>query len=309
MTGQGQDGFISLEVSPHLAFDTEGSVEDARRLWGRLNRPNAFIKIPGTEPGLPPSAGDRRWHQCQRDTVVFSRALSRRGQCLHRRPGSASPRRSPSIAWPRSPASSSAESTVTSIRSWTSWRRGQIAAKALRGQAAIANAAHAYEIYEELIASPRWQALAAGARTQRLLWASTSTKDKTFSPIKYVEELIGPDTVNTAPLETINAYRQPGKPQAVSSGISPMPAITRWPRALGIDPEQVAEALEHEGVAKFIEPFDACRAGSRKSVANRAEKSRPGEDQPRQQTRPQSVGSGPPQPHPSRGIRSRATAE
>jgi transaldolase len=128
----------------------------------------------------------------------------------------------------------------------------------LRGQAAIANAAHAYEIYEELIASPRWQALAkAGARPQRLLWASTSAKDKSFSPIKYVEELIGPNTVNTAPLETINAYRQSGKPQlTLKKHIAASKGIRDGLNKLGIDLEDVARELEQEAVKKFVEPFD-----------------------------------------------------
>jgi transaldolase len=135
---------------------------------------------------------------------------------------------------------------------------GQAAAKTLRGEAAIASAAHAYQIYEELIASPRWQALAkAGARPQRLLWASTSTKDKAYSPIKYVEELIGPETVNTAPLETINAYRQSGKPQlSLKRHLADTSRIRDGFNKLGIDLDEVALELEKEAVRKFVEPFD-----------------------------------------------------
>jgi transaldolase len=135
---------------------------------------------------------------------------------------------------------------------------GQAAAKTLRGEAAIASAAHAYQIYEELIASPRWQALArAGARPQRLLWASTSAKDKTFSPIKYVEELIAPETVNTAPLETINAYRASGKPQlSLQRHLANSDRIRDGLNKLGIDLADVAVELEKEAVVKFIEPFD-----------------------------------------------------
>jgi transaldolase len=254
---EGKDGFISLEVSPHLAFDTEGSVKDARRLWGNLNRPNAFIKIPGTQPGV---AAIRQ---------VISDGINVNVTLLF------SPERYRAVAnayiegLEKRVAEKKPVDRVASVASFFLSRidsnvdpkldkLGTDAAKALRGRAAIANAAHAYEIYEELIASPRWQALAkAGARPQRLLWASTSTKDKSYSPIKYVEELIGPNTVNTAPLETINAYRQSGKPQlTLKKHIAASKGIRDGLNKLGIDLEDVARELEQEAVKKFVEPFD-----------------------------------------------------
>jgi transaldolase len=136
--------------------------------------------------------------------------------------------------------------------------RGQPAARALRGKAAIACACRAYEIYEELLATPKWQALVArGARPQRLLWASTSAKDPTFSPIKYVEELVVPATVNTMPLETLNAYRRLGRPELRLERHIAEAADTRESfERLDIDLDAVAVQLEQEGVAKFIEPFD-----------------------------------------------------
>jgi transaldolase len=136
--------------------------------------------------------------------------------------------------------------------------RGQPAARALRGKAAIASACRAYEIYEELLATPAWQQLAArGARPQRLLWASTSTKDPSYSPIKYVEELVVPDTVNTMPLETLNTYRRLGRPELrlerhIAEGSDAREGLER----LDVDLEQIAQQLEREGVTKFIEPFD-----------------------------------------------------
>lgn len=254
---QGKDGFVSLEVSPHLAFDTEGSSKDARRLWGSLNRPNAFIKIPGTEPGVAAIRQVIADGINVNVTLLFSperyRAVANAYiDGLEQRVAAKKPiDRVASVA-------SFFLSRIDSNVDPKLDKLGTDAAKALRGQAAIANAAHAYEIYEELIASPRWQALAkAGARPQRLLWASTSTKDKSYSPIKYVEELIGPNTVNTAPLETINAYRQSGKPQlTLKKHIAESKGIRDGLNKLGIDLEEVARQLEEEAVRKFVEPFD-----------------------------------------------------
>jgi transaldolase len=257
---EGKDGFISLEVSPHLAFDTDGSVKDARRLWGTLNRPNAFIKIPGTEPGVAAIRQVIADGINVNVTLLFSperyRAVANAYiEGLEKRVAEKKPiDRVASVAsFFLSRIDSNVDPKLDKLSA-----SGQAAAKELRGQAAIANAAHAYEIYEELIASPRWQALAkAGARPQRLLWASTSAKDKSFSPIKYVEELIGPNTVNTAPLETINAYRQTGKPQlTLKKHIAASKGIRDGLNKLGIDLEDVARELEQEAVKKFVEPFD-----------------------------------------------------
>jgi transaldolase len=254
---QGKDGYVSLEVSPHLAFDTEGSIKDARRLWGVLNRPNAFIKIPGTEPGIAAIRQVIADGINVNVTLLFSperyRAVANAYiEGLEKRVAEKKPvDRVASVA-------SFFLSRIDSNVDPKLDKLGTEAAKALRGQAAIANAAHAYEIYEELIASPRWQALAkAGARPQRLLWASTSTKDKAYSPVKYVEELIGPNTVNTAPLETIDAYRQSGKPQlTLKKHIAASKGIRDGLNKLGIDLEDVARQLEEEAVRKFVEPFD-----------------------------------------------------
>jgi transaldolase len=259
-SAQGRDGFISLEVSPHLAYDTKGSIDEARRLWGRLDRVNAFIKIPGTEPGI---AAIR---QLITDGINVNVTLL------------FSPERYRAVAYAYCEgleARVAAKKPVDRVASVASFflsridsnvdpkldklaAGGQAAAKTLRGQAAIANAAHAYQIYEELMASPRWQKLAeAGARPQRLLWASTSAKDKTFSPVKYVEELIAPNTVNTAPLETINAYRQMGHPEeSLKRHLADSSRIRDGLNKLGIDLEDVAQELEKEAVRKFVEPFD-----------------------------------------------------
>ncbi|HEV7448233.1 MAG TPA: transaldolase, partial [Steroidobacteraceae bacterium] len=210
---QGRDGFVSLEVSPHLAYDTAGSIEEGRRLWGRLDRVNAFIKIPGTEPGI---AAIR---QLITDginvnvTLLFSperyRAVAH-AYCdgLEARLAAKKPiDRVASVAsFFLSRIDSNVDPKLDRLAA-----AGQSAAKALRGQAAIANAAHAYQIYEELIASPRWQALAnAGARPQRLLWASTGTKDPQASDVLYVKALTAPLTVNTMPEGTLKALADHG---------------------------------------------------------------------------------------------------
>jgi transaldolase len=257
---QGRDGFVSLEVSPHLAYDTKGSIEEGRRIWGRLDRVNAFIKIPGTEPGI---AAIR---QLITDginvnvTLLFAperyRAVAMAYiEGLEARVAAKKPiERLASVAsFFLSRIDSNVDPQLDKLAA-----AGRAQARDLRGKAAIASAAHAYQIYEDLMASPRWQVLLkAGARPQRLLWASTSAKDKTFSPVKYVEELIAPDTVNTAPLETINAYREQGKPQlSLKRHLAESSVVRDGLGKLGIDLDEVAKNLENEAVRKFVEPFD-----------------------------------------------------
>lgn len=257
---QGKDGFVSLEVSPHLAYDTAGSISEAKRLWSRLDRVNAFIKIPGTEAGI----GAIR--QLITDgininvTLLFSperyRAVAQ-AYCdgLEARVGARKPiDRVASVAsFFLSRIDSNVDPQLDKLAA-----SGQAAARTLRGRTAIANASRAYQVYEELIASARWEKLVkAGARTQRLLWASTSTKDPSYSPVKYVEELIAPDTVNTMPRETIEAYRRQGEPQPrLERHLADANDVRDGLERLGIDVEQVADQLEREGVRKFIEPFD-----------------------------------------------------
>jgi transaldolase len=261
---RGGDGFVSMEVSPHLAYDTAGTNAEAKRLWARLERPNAMIKIPGTEPGLA----------AIRDTIAAG--INVNVTLLF------SPDRYRAVAnayFDGLEARLAAGKPIDNIASVASFflsridtlvdkqiddlaSKGNADAKKLRGTAAIASACRAYGIYEELIASPRWKALAnRGARTQRLLWASTSTKDPTYSPTKYVEEIIAPDTVNTMPGETIKAYRSTGKPEPrLQPQIPGAEKIFAGLKGLGINMAAVAEQLEREGVKKFIEPFDKLQA-------------------------------------------------
>jgi transaldolase len=254
------DGFVSLEVSPHLADDTAGSIKDAQRLWRRLDLPNAFIKIPGTEAGLAAIRDLIAAGINVNITLLFSperyRAVTAAYmQGLGKRVAAGQPiERIGSVA---SFFLSRIDSAVDKLLDGLAGR-GQPAARTLRGKAAIASACRAYEIFEQTIATPEWQALAAhGARPQRLLWASTSTKDPSYSPIKYIEELVVPDTVNTMPLETINAYRRLGRPELrLERHIAEAADVREGLERLDVDMEAVAQQLEREGIAKFIEPFD-----------------------------------------------------
>lgn len=260
----GGDGFVSLEVSPHLAYDPAGSLSEARRLWQRLELPNALIKIPGTEAGVPVirdliASGinvnvtllfsPERYRAVARAYLDGLTARARAGQPLG------------SVASVASFFLSRIDTAVDKLLDALAGR-GQAAARQLRGKAALASACRAYEIFEELLATPQWQALAAqGAKPQRLLWASTSAKDPAYSPVKYVEELVVPRTVNTMPLETLNAYRRLGRPELrlerhIAEGSDARESFER----LDIDLEAVAMQLEREGVAKFIEPFDRLQA-------------------------------------------------
>jgi transaldolase len=256
----GADGFVSMEVSPHLAYDAAGSIAEGQRLRQRLERPNVLIKIPGTEPGLAAirdliAAGinvnvtllfsPERYREVAHAYLDGLEARVEAGKPINR------------VASVASFFLSRIDTLVDKLLDDLA-ARGQPAARTLRGKAAIASACRAYEIYEDVIASPRWEALASrGARPQRLLWASTSTKDASYSPIKYVEELVVPDTVNTMPLETIIAYRRLGRPELrLERHIAEASDAREGLERLGLDLEAVAEQLEREGVAKFIEPFD-----------------------------------------------------
>jgi transaldolase len=256
----GADGFVSMEVSPHLAFDTAGTLAEAKRLWTRLERPNAMIKIPGTEAGLSAIRDSIAAGININVTLLFSperyRAVANAYfDGLEARLAAGKP-----VDKVASVASFflSRIDTLVDKQLDDLTAKGKAEAKQLRGQAAIASACRAYAIYEELSASPRWKALASrGARPQRLLWASTSTKDPSYSPVKYVDEIIAPETVNTMPRETINAYRTMGKPEPrLKAQIPGAAQIFSRLQGLGINMTAVAEQLEREGVKKFIEPFD-----------------------------------------------------
>jgi transaldolase len=259
----GKDGYVSLEVNPHLAHDTSGTLKEARRLWDALHRPNVFIKVPATSEGLPAIKqliseginvnvtllfGLPRYRQVVEAYIAGIEARVAQGKPVQQ------------VASVASFFVSRIDSLLDPQLEKLSARRGKEAdiAKSAQGQVAIASAKMAYQIYKEIFASQRFGKLAAhGARVQRLLWASTSTKNPNYRDVKYVEALIGPDTVNTAPLETIDAYRDHGRPDArLEQGVEEARRVLGGLAELGINIDTVTQQLEDEGVDKFNKPFD-----------------------------------------------------
>ena len=250
----GVDGLVSLEVDPTLAHDTAGTITEARRLWAAVNRPNAMIKIPGTLEGLPAIA------RCLADgininiTLLFS--VARYEQVieaflkgLEERVAKGQP--VDRIASVASFFVSRVDGKVDPVLD----KKGGL--DALRGTAAIANACVAYAAFEKSIAGPRWQALAAkGAKVQRPLWASTSTKDPKYPDVFYIEALIADHTVNTIPPATFEAYKDHGKPEIrIREGIAKAPAQLAALAKAGIDLDEVTKTLEVEGVASFAKSY------------------------------------------------------
>ncbi len=260
---EGLDGYVSLEVNPHLANDTEGTIEEARRLWAALDRPNVFIKVPATLEGLPAIErligeginvnvtllfGLPRYRRVAEAYIAGLEARASRGEPLD------------GIVSVASFFVSRIDSLVDAILDELIAKggdRGQAAGE-LRGETAVASAKSAYQIYHEVFGGDRFQSVVGkGARPQRLLWASTSTKDPQYSDVKYVETLIGPDTINTLPVETIDAYRDHGHPAVrIDRDVAGADLVLRKLAAVGIDLDDVTRRLEEEGVEKFNQPFD-----------------------------------------------------
>lgn len=261
---EGRDGFVSLEVSPHLAHDTAGTLIEARRLWERVARPNLFIKVPGTWEGLPAI----RQLACEginvNVTLLFGlpryRAVAEAYlDGLAERAARGLPLEQ--VASVASFFLSRIDVLVDALLEELSSQggvRGEQAAS-LKGQTAIACAKIARDMYREMLAGDRFVALVSrGARPQRLLWASTGTKNPAYSDIKYLEPLIGTDTINTTPLETINAYRDHGHPMAtLDYEVQEAQVALQRLGELGIDLAVVTQRLEDEGVEKFVRPFDS----------------------------------------------------
>lgn len=259
----GADGYVSLEVNPHLAYDTKGTIEEARSLWTALNRPNVLIKVPATSEGLPAIQeliseginvnvtlifGLPRYRQV---AEAFITGLERRVNKME---------------------------SITNIASVASFFLSRIdtlvdpllniyfitenldteKANKVKGQVANSSAKVAYQIYKEIFGSTRFKKLInKGAHAQRLLWASTSNKNPAYNDLKYIEPLIGPETVSTVPLETINAYREHGNPKPrLEANIKQALLVLDLLKDLDINIDIITQQLEDEGVKKFIEPFD-----------------------------------------------------
>jgi transaldolase len=252
----GKDGYVSLEVNPHLAHDTEATIKQARNLWKTLNRPNVFIKVPATKEGIP--AIKQLISEGINVNVTLLFGLPRYKEVAEAYIEGLEARL----------ANGAALESVASVASFFLSRIDVLIdpqlehAKELQGQVAIASAKLAYQIYHELFNSIRFKKLIEqGARVQRLLWASTSTKNPDYSDTKYVEALIGPDTVNTLPLETLNAYRDHGHPQLqLEQDVDKAQLVFKKLSELGIDIDKMTQQLEDEGVDKFNKSFDELMA-------------------------------------------------
>jgi len=249
----GVDGRVSLEVDPRLARETAKTIAQARTLWWMVDRPNLFIKIPATVQGLPAITACLAEGISVNVTLIFS--LERYGQVIDA--FMAGLEQAVAAGRDISRLASVASFFVSRVDTEVDSRLDKIGtpeAAALRGQAAIANARLAYELYEERIGTPRWQALlAAGAKVQRPLWASTSTKDPAFEDTMYVVELVAPDTVNTMPEATLRATADHAKLRGdtVRGTYDQSRQVFADLAAMGISYDDVVQTLEDEGVDKF----------------------------------------------------------
>lgn len=244
----GVDGYVSLEVSPFLATDTEKTIEEGRRLWKELGRPNVMIKVPATLEGIPAIEaliGDgihvnvtllfslERYRMAAEAYINGLQRLAAKGRSLK----------------------------VASVASFFVSRLDTLVDPRLpedfRSKSAIALSHCAYEMWQEIFGEGFDELRAEGARTQRLLWASTSTKNPELDPIMYVEALVGAETVDTIPLATVEAYLAAGNPQAVLPGAIPASKeMVKRIEGMGLNFEDAADTLEREGIEKFVQPFE-----------------------------------------------------
>ena len=251
--GKGQDGYVSLEVDPDLAYDRERTIEQALHLHELIDKPNLFVKIPATEPGLGAIEECIAQGRSINVTLIFS---------LERYTAVAEAylrglERLVDSGGDPAPVASVASFFVSRVDTEADRRLDEIGRPDLKGKLAIANAKLAYERYGKLFAGERWERLAAtGATRQRCLWASTSTKSPEYRDVMYVEELIGPQTVNTMPFETIRAFQDHGEVEdTLVQGVDEAHALLEELERAGVDYDDVTETLEREGVQKFSDSF------------------------------------------------------
>ena len=252
--GKGKDGYVSMEVDPTLAYDQEATIAEAMRFHEWIDKPNLFVKIPATEPGLGAIEECIARGRSINVTLIFGldrytavaesyiRGLERLVE------GGGDP----------APVASVASFFVSRVDTEADKRLDAVGAPELKGKLAVANAKLAYLRCKELFSGPRWDALAAkGATPQRCLWASTSTKNPDYPDTLYVDELIGPATVNTMPLETIEAFQDHGTvADTLEAGLDEARELFAELERAGVDYDDVTDTLEREGVQKFSDSFD-----------------------------------------------------
>jgi transaldolase len=260
-TSGGIDGFVSLEVNPHLAYETEKTIREATRLYETLNRPNVMIKVPATAAGLPAITELIGAGVNVNVTLIFGlenyKAVAEAYICGLEKLGGTGP--TVTAGHPVNEVASVASFFVSRVDSAIDKELQKLNQKQLLGKSAIANSKLAYAEFKQIFSGSRWQSLKdQGARVQRVLWASTSAKNPDFADTLYVDELIGPDTVNTMPPATLDSFLDHGRVAET---------LTRdWEKAreqmaklagLGIDFQAVTQQLQEDGVLAFAKPFDA----------------------------------------------------
>jgi transaldolase/glucose-6-phosphate isomerase len=260
----GRDGFVSLEVSPYLAMDADATIAEARRLWAAVDRPNLMIKVPGTGPGTPAIRQLISEGVNVNVTLLFgleayrSVAEAYQAGLEARRAAGGDISRIASVASFFVSRIDSQIDSAIDARLKAGAGADEAELKSVRGQVAIANAKMAYQHYLSLLATPRWKALAAaGAAPQRLLWASTGTKNPDYSEVLYVETLIGPDTINTLPPKTMDAFRERGEVrQTLTEDLGQARAVLASAERLGLDLDGVTARLVVDGVRQFADAAD-----------------------------------------------------
>jgi len=260
----GIDGFVSIEVAPTLAYDTRATIDSARSLHERIARPNLYVKIPGTSEGVP--AVRKMIGEGRNINITLLFSVERYGEVIDAYIGGLEDLQASGTS-DLSKVRSVASFFVSRVDTEVDRRLEQLTADAdgnsqeslaLRGKAAVAQAHSAYQLFRSRFSGPRWEALAAkGAKVQRPLWASTSTKTPAYPDLAYVDTLIGPDTVNTMPDQTVDAFLDHGT-LARTVDADPGEATRTLDRLeeLGVDIADVARTLEDEGVASFTKSFD-----------------------------------------------------
>lgn len=258
----GLDGYVSIEVDPTLAYDTERTYEQAVRFHAEIDRPNLYVKIPATRPGLPAIEDATAAGLAINITLIFS--LQRYMEVVDAYLRGLERRVSAAGSIDR--VNSVASFFVSRVDSEADKRLEQVGspdALALRGKLAVANAKLAYRHFREAFAGERWEYLASkGARMQRCLWASTSTKNPVYPDTLYADGLIGPDTVNTMPIETVRAFQDHGTVrQTLGEGLDEAERVLEGLEAVGVSYDEIVDTLEAEGVQKFADSFAELKTG------------------------------------------------
>src|ERR1700720_4440590 len=270
-----RNGYVSLEVSPYLARDTKGTIEEARRLWKAVGRDNVMIKIPGTAEGIPAIQQALSEGININVTLLFAQEVYVKvaeayiaGLEQFGRNGGDVGRMASVASFFISRIDSAVDAIIDTKLKVSKDAREQEQLKSLHGKVAIANGKQTYEKYQAIFRSDRWKALAAkGAQTQRVLWASTSTKNPAYRDVIYVEELIGPDTVNTMPPATIDAFRDHGRPRnSLTEDVPGAAKVMDDLARAGVSIKEVTDQLTSDGVKLFADAFAKLLAAVEKNT-------------------------------------------